>query len=286
MAVNFARAIRTLRSASWLDWKVEANWTDPFIFAVYSIAKPIAAVLILVVMYLVITQADTSAPFFAYMYLGNTFYLYIALVLFGLGMVVHDDREHYQTLRQLYIAPVSYYVYLLGRAFTRILHASVAVLITLVFGIVVLGLQVPLGQVDWPLFAAALILGLLSIVAIGILLAGTTFLTAHHAFGISEGITGLFYLFSGVIFPIAVLPEWSHGLSRALPLTYWFEALRRSLNPAGTSSWPGLADLSSLELLLALAIATALSFALSLLVFWAVDHRARRKGKLDWTTTY
>lgn len=286
MAVSFARAVRTLRSAAWLDWKIEANWTDPFIFVIYSIAKPIASVLILVVMYLVIARADTSTPFFSYMYLGNTFYVYVAVVLFGIGMVVHDDREHYQTLRQLYIAPVSYYLYLIGRALTRVLQASGSVAIILAFGILILGVRVPLDGIDWPLLVASLILGLLTIVAIGVLLAGTTFLTAHHAFGISEGVAGMFYLFSGVIFPLTILPGWAQEFSRFLPLTYWFEALRRSLNPAGSASWPGLSDLSNLELLAALAVATALSFGLSLLVFWAVDHRARQKGKLDWTTTY
>ena len=33
-----------------LGWQMEANWTDPFLFFIYSVAKPVSAALILVVM--------------------------------------------------------------------------------------------------------------------------------------------------------------------------------------------------------------------------------------------
>jgi len=28
---------RSLKAAAWLGWQIESNWTDPFLFAVYSI---------------------------------------------------------------------------------------------------------------------------------------------------------------------------------------------------------------------------------------------------------
>ncbi|MEN9564663.1 MAG: hypothetical protein RIR73_2907, partial [Chloroflexota bacterium] len=33
---------RSFRMAAWLGWVIESNWTDPFLFAVYSIVKPIS----------------------------------------------------------------------------------------------------------------------------------------------------------------------------------------------------------------------------------------------------
>ena len=66
---------------------MEANWTDPFVFAIYSIVKPVAGSLILVFMYLVITGGDTQTLFFSYMFIGNALYMYVAEVLFGLGLV-------------------------------------------------------------------------------------------------------------------------------------------------------------------------------------------------------
>ena len=89
--------IRTFRQAAWLGWQMEANWTQPMVFAIYSIIKPIAGTLILVFMYLVIFPSALADPvFFAYMYVGNAFYMYVAQVLFGIVMVIHEDREHYR----------------------------------------------------------------------------------------------------------------------------------------------------------------------------------------------
>ena len=38
---------RTLVPSTWLGWQVESNWTDPFLFLVFSVVKPVAGVLIL-----------------------------------------------------------------------------------------------------------------------------------------------------------------------------------------------------------------------------------------------
>ena len=44
------RHVRNLRTALLLGWRVESNWTDPLLFAIYTVAKPIASLLLLVVM--------------------------------------------------------------------------------------------------------------------------------------------------------------------------------------------------------------------------------------------
>ena len=51
-------AIRSFRMAAWLGWQVESNWTDPFLFAIYSIVKPISSAAILVIMYTIITNGN------------------------------------------------------------------------------------------------------------------------------------------------------------------------------------------------------------------------------------
>ena len=37
-----SEAARSFRVATWLGWQIESNWTDPFLFAIYSIVKPVA----------------------------------------------------------------------------------------------------------------------------------------------------------------------------------------------------------------------------------------------------
>lgn len=280
--------IRTFRQAAWLGWQMEANWTQPMVFAIYTIIKPIAGTLILVFMYLVIFPSALADPvFFAYMYVGNAFYMYVAQVLFGIVMVIHEDREHYMTLKQVYIAPISFYVYIVGRAASKIVLTTIAIVITLAFGMITLNLQIDLGSVDWILLAVSLVLGLLCICMIGVALAGISFLTAKHGMGINEGIAGMFYLFCGVVFPLTALPAWGQAIGQMIPITYWLEISRRALAPnldmAGIS---GLGNYSSPEILALLIVSSLLFLVISVGIFRYADYIARKKGKLDMTTTY
>ena len=62
---------RTYRAAAWLGWQIESNWADPFVFAIYSIIKPLASAAILVVMYSVNTNGAFENKVFPYIYQGN-----------------------------------------------------------------------------------------------------------------------------------------------------------------------------------------------------------------------
>ncbi|MHB8819563.1 MAG: ABC transporter permease, partial [Bellilinea sp.] len=127
--------MRSFRTSAWLGWKIESNWTDPFLFAVYSIVKPLAGAAILVVMYAIITGSAFTNPLFPYIYLGNAFYMYVGAVMTGVSWAVIDDREHYKTLKYMYVAPIRFPLYLVGRAVARFLTGSFSVLITIVFGV-------------------------------------------------------------------------------------------------------------------------------------------------------
>jgi ABC-2 type transport system permease protein len=281
--------LRTFKNSAWLGWQMEANWTDPFLFAVYSVVKPIAGTLILVFMYLVITHGETDTMFFSFMYVGNALYMFVADVLFGVTWVIHDDREHYMTLKQVYIAPIKFETYIFGRAAIKIAITSFGVLLTLLFGVLVLGVDIDLAAVNWPLFVVALALGLFTLAIMGLALGGVTFLTAKHAMGINEGVAGVFYVLSGVIFPITILPTWAQSISMFLPVTYWMEGVRRGLEPevmTQLGSTTGLEGFSDLQLMLTLVLTAVAFLFISLSIFRYADRVARRKGKIDWTSAY
>ena len=278
---------KTFRVAAWLGWQMDSNWTEPWLFALYSIVKPVAGAFILVLMYLVFTIiGQTSDPdAFSYMYVGNSFFIFVASALLGTFEVIQSDREWYQTIRHVYISPISYYVYILGRAASKLMVASFAVLVTLAFGILFLKVRVHLSLEDVPMFLASFVLGVAVLLAIGICLGGVSFLTAKHVHGLAEGIPGLFYVFCGVLFPLSVLPAWAQSVGQAIPLTYWFDITRRVLVPIGDidTTLTGYDDLTILLLLLASSLAF---FALSVLLFKAGEYFARKAGKIDMTTSY
>jgi len=61
---------RGFTTAVRIGWATEANWTDPLLFFIYSVAKPVSAALILVVMLEVIGGA-TSRQYRSFVVVGS-----------------------------------------------------------------------------------------------------------------------------------------------------------------------------------------------------------------------
>jgi ABC-2 type transport system permease protein len=282
------QAARSFRVATWLGWQIESNWADPFLFLIYSIVKPVTSVMILVVMYWVIAQTDTSSPYFAYMYVGNTAYIYVGSILVGVSWAIIDDREHYQTLKYIYISPIRIYFYLLGRGMARFLTGTLSVVVTMAFGLLFLNLSINLAEVNWLYFTASMVLGLASTAVMGLLLGAATLQMARHYWSVGESVAGALYLLCGAIFPVDSLPDWLQPVSMALPLTYWLESLRRSLlgSEASKEISPSLARFSDSQLLLILLVSTLIMTFVSIYFFRWSEHQAREKGLIDMTTQY
>ncbi len=274
--------LQGFKAGAWLGWQIESNWTEPFLFAIYSVIKPVAGVLILVFMYLVVAQGGLRNPLFPQVFLGTTFYLYVLNVLSGISWTVTDDREHYGMLKYVYMAPMHLYGYLLGRGVAKTLVATVSVLITLAFGVAFLGVRPSLVN-PGPL-VAALFLGLGALAFYGILLAGVSLLIARHGWMVGDVVAGGLYLLCGAAFPLSVLPGPFRAVGLGLPPTYWFEALRRAL--LGTGLHAELAHVSDAMLLAILAGATLLGMVLSVGVFRVAERIAVRRGLLDMQTMY
>ena len=281
-----SESMRSFRIAAWLGWQIESNWTDPFLFAVYSIIKPLASAGILVIMYGVISNGNFDAAIFPYIYYGNAFYIYVSAVMAGISWAVIDDREHYKTLKYMYIAPIRIPVYWLGRGVARFLSGSLAVVITLAFGVLFLHVPLDLLKVDWPLFLLSLVLGIAVLSMMGLILASITLLVAHHFYLIGEAVASALYLLSGAIFPLDVLPAWLRPLGYAVPITYWLELMRRSLADNVAGAFPSLARFSNAQLIGILLALTLVCALLSAFVFRYCDSRARERGLIDYVSNY
>ncbi|HSL27894.1 MAG TPA: ABC transporter permease [Anaerolineales bacterium] len=281
-----SETLRSFTMATWLGWQVESNWTDPFLFAIYVIIKPLATAAILVVMYSIITGGDYNSPLFPYIYLGNAFYTYVGSIMAGVSWAVIDDREHYKTLKYMYIAPINIPFYWLGRGVSRFLIGTVAVFVILAAGVLFLHLPLDLTQVNWGLFLISLLIGVIMLAMMGLILASVTLTIANHSFFLGEAVAGALYLFSGAIFPLEVLPAWLRPIGFAMPITYWLELMRRSLIGEVAEAFPTLAQFSNLQLLGILLGLTLVFGVLSVFVFRWANHRAREQGLIDRVTNY
>lgn len=273
-----------LRAATWLGWQVESNWVDPFLFVVYSGVQPLAGAMILAGMYWAVRGHAVGAPAFAALYVGNAFHVYVQQVLVGMGWVIVEEREEFETLKYVVASPVGLLVYLSGRASVRLVLATVSMLLTLAVGWWLVGVRWEWAHVQWLPLLVTWVIGLVAVVNLGFLVAGFALLLPRVAINLNESLVVALYLMCGVIFPIDLLPRVLQGLALLLPFTWWYEALRRFLLGHGASV--RLASVSDLQLVAALALTTLAFTLVARRAFRALELRARRLGRIDQTTNF
>lgn len=277
---------RSFRTAAWLGWQIESNWTEPLLFAIYSITKPVARAAILVFMYGIITKGNYQNPLFPYVYLGNAFYIYVYSVMIGVSWAVIDDREHYKTLKYFYVAPVPIPAYLFGRGVARFLTGTISVVVTILAGVLFLHLPFDPARADWGLFLLSLFVGVVMLAMMGLILGSIALLVVHHSWGMVEGVAGALFIFSGAIFPLEVLPPWLRPLGFLMPVTYWLELTRRALVGEVAQAFPTLSQFSNLQLLFILVILSLFFGAIAFYTFRLCDRVARERSLIDRTTNY
>ncbi len=278
------RTWQTLRTAAWLEWQSQGNWTNPWLFLIYLVARPLTAALVLVFMYWVISGYQARGAFFGFLIVGSASWSFVDQVMAGLARAVLDDREEYAMLKYVYIAPQSYITFLIGRSTPRMLAGCLSFAITLGFGIVLLGVPINLMHVNYLLLLLALLFGFVAIVALGIALAGLSLVMKRNAWVMPDAMAGALYLLAGAIFPIAILPAWLEKIALAMPLTYWLELIRRALLGESIGAPFPIANTTTIVGLLALTTATTI--VICMVVFRISEHIARERGQIDRTTGY
>ena len=283
---SFAVAVR-------LGWQMEANWTDPFLFFIYSVAKPLASALILVVM-LDVISGGAKPEYRAFVVVGSALWAFVLSGVSGLAWMILDDRERYRMLKYVYVSPSEFLVVMLGRGVARIGVGAMGAAITLAIGVVVLGVPFAPGRIDLPLLAVVMVLGVTAILAIGLLLAAICMQTRQESWSYPEAAAGALFLISGVVFPLTVLPLPIQAIGLATPLTWWVEGVRRGLFPDGVSAIGGTGSLftqvtgvaapTSAQIVLALLVTGAMATLAAAAVFRASDRRAKDRGLFDQTT--
>ena len=276
--ITLRDAWRSFRTAIGLGWAIESNWSDPFLFAIYTLAKPLAAAMILVVMFNVITGGQGN-EFLQFLIVGSALWNVVFGVMGGLVQSILEDRERYRMMKYVVVTPSSLFPFLLGRSLARILISFIAVFLTLGVGVVLLGVEL---RPNVLYLVPALVLGVVAVMALGIFMAGWCLQLRQEAWSYPEAIAGALYLISGAIFPIDILPSFLHPVAYAFPTTWWLEASRRGL--LGHGSPGAIGGLPDGIVMLLLVVTTAITVPLALAAFAWFMRRARQAGLLDMTT--
>ncbi len=298
-ARTWQETVQTYRTAAWLGWQVEGNWADPLAFVIFTILRPMAAALIIVVMYQVIAGGRRD-PFFTYLYLSNAFFVLVSQIISGMAWTIMEDREQYKMLKYIYTSPARLFAYLIGRATAKAVIGLVTAGILLATGLLFLGLPLRLERIEWGWLAIYFVLGMVILIGLGIALAGVALIIARHGESIGETVAGLLLLFSSAYFPPDILPPVLRDMSLLLPVTYWLEAIRRALTGGvlqttitatdGTTTTtpisPLLAQYDNIQLLLILIVSAVVCAGGAVLFYRWAEHRAQERGLIDQVTGY
>ncbi|HNY13360.1 MAG TPA: ABC transporter permease [Candidatus Wallbacteria bacterium] len=275
-----------IKNSAWLGWQLEANWAEPFSFIIFSMIRPLSSILIITFMFRFALGERFSDEMFNFFFIGNVLYLYVYNILFGVSQVVFEDREHYEVIKYIYISPVNWYVYFMGRGLARFIIATISVAVSIVFGMFFLPLKISIIPAAILPLAASFFLGVFSVFSLGIIMCSLTLVMARHGNMMAESVSGIFFIACGTIFPIKTLPESVQALAVNIPISYWFEITRRLLQGVACSSDTVWLGRTTGSLFYSLSISTIVLFFASILTFAYLSALARSKGIIDRTTSY
>jgi len=277
---------KTFLTAAWLGWQVESNWADPFVFLVYSIVSPLSRAAILVVMYLVIRGNDFSNPEFVNMYLGNALFGLIGNVVNSIAGGIVEEREHYRTLKYLYVAPIKITVYLIGRGLAAMAVALFSFVAAILFAAVFLKMPINLVAINWQMLIFGTLFGFVSFVSLGLFLAGWALTIKSNPWVLGQSFVSLFFFVSGAVFPLSVIFGNTQWPGYLFPVGFWLVLTRRAIVPGIGHSFAMYQNLTDTQLLLLLIIYSVVSVVISLGIFRLFDHKAREEGMIDMVSNY
>jgi ABC-2 type transport system permease protein len=268
------RALLVMAQKQWLIFRRYPSWVAAFliwplifplgtIFTAHALSGPDATSLP------VFVGLTGTSDYAGYIIIGLTMYTWLNITLWDVGFQLRDEQMR-GTLESNWLCPVWRFSILLGPSLCKLAVSFFflglgAVEYWLVYGVNIVG--------DNPLLVLAIILLVIpSIYGIGVAFASLV-VRLQEASAMVFLVRGIFMIFTGVSYPLAVMPEWMQAVGAWLPLTYAIHAIR-----AVALNGDGLANITSdLQMLLIFALVIP---AAGYLIFRYIERRARRVGAL------
>ncbi len=211
-----------------------------------------------------------SSDYFHFALMGIAFVPFIRISTSSMAQSVNEYQQT-GTLEVLFLSPTPFLAALMMSTLWRYCWALAEALFYLLIADLVFQ-----AYLNWTNMALALLIVLLTIAAnagLGLINAGFVLVTKRSS-PLARVLTLLTSLLAGVYYPVAVLPEWLQSVSRLLPATYAFDALRRTLIPGES-----LAGVTTT--LLVLTGFTLLLLPVGLVAFAYAARWARMDGSLS-----
>lgn len=249
---------------------VKRYWGWEVAWLVYSVAHALAIGFIGVGMGQISGQAINTDQLVLYLLVGALVWSYLAIVFESVGDAISWERWE-GTIEYTFMAPVSRLTHLVGTCLFAVVYGLLRT--GLILLIISLFFQVDLSRAN--LLSATVVLAVASIsfIGLGIMVSVLPLLFAERGAQMVFLAQACLLLFSGVYYPIEVMPGWMQVIATVSPATYALQGVRAALlEGSGVPALPGV--------LVPLLIIGLISIPVGVRVFVIAEHAAKRSGRL------
>lgn len=200
---------------------------------------------------------------------GTIVYLLYNRLLWGTGVSIQSERWM-GTIEVLFLTPTNKMTVLLASGVSSLVEASWSIFCIFAISWMIFGVQPTIAS--WPTVFLCLLSTMAALLAVGVFFGGFFVLT-RAADQLASGLQAPIRFFSGVAFPVDVLPQMLQFVSFVIPVTYGILTLRDSILSGGNINtvWPNLVALYAMA---------ALFLVLARFTIKAVERQAKKKGTL------
>ena len=255
--------LRIVREIAWTVARSRIQGMGPIPYALTWICFPLFQLLLLTLIY------RENQDLLNYAVIAGSGTTLLIAMTFNAGEILDRERE-LGTLGNLFLAPCPRYVWLAGfqvfalveAVMTTAISVGLAILLfDVTISINLLSLLVALGLMVVCLWGVSMVLG-----SIGVLVRGANL--------ISNFVFPFLGLLSGMMYPIARMPDWVRIPARALPFGYGIQAMVDATTTGAPLAelWDDLIPLAGFALVLPV---------LGALAFRYVERAVRRMGYLE-----
>lgn len=248
-----------------LSYKALFHWLRPTTYIASKIVMPLTQILFFTLLG-VYANGPASADFYV---IGNAVQIAAVSGIFGVTMSIGGDRWN-GTLPYLFGTPANRLFMFLGRSFVHILDGMLGVVIGLLWGVTLLG--VDLSNTDLAALALTILITTFSTSGLGLMMGCISLITTNVMF-VNNSVYFLLLIFSGANIPLDQMPYWMQAVAWCLPLTRGIASARMLIDGA---SFQEVAPLLLGEFLLGV-----IYVALGYWLFRWFENQAKARGTLE-----
>ncbi len=200
------------------------HWLHPTTYLASKILMPLSQILFFTFLGISAT-GRSNASFYV---IGNAIQIAAVSGIYGVTMSIGGDRWN-GTLPYLFGTPANRLFMFLGRAFVHILDGVTGVVIGLLWGVVLLG--VDLSKTNLPALGLTILVTTFSTSGLGLLMGCISLVTTNVMF-VNNTVYFALLIFSGANIPLDKLPASMQYLSWSLPLTRGIASARLLISGA------------------------------------------------------